>query len=116
MAAAFVGKLAALPRDYFSPDDPDRVNLDTPLERAPGVICRVVQEGDSVTLHAPGNRIDGPAKIAPALHYLARTHRFTPRALPDNLTSDAKLVLVQRLLRAKLLTFVNPPANAAGEP
>jgi ribosomal protein L16 Arg81 hydroxylase len=115
MAAAFVGKLAALPQDYFALEDPDRINLDTLLERAPGVICRVIQEGDSVTLHTPGNRIDGPAKIAPALHYIARTQRFTPRALPDNLTSDAKLILVRRLIRAKLLTFVNPPANTAGD-
>jgi hypothetical protein len=116
MAAAFVGRLAALPQDYFATDDPDRVGLDTVVERAPGMICRVVQAGDTVTLHAPGNRIEGPARLAPALHYVARTQRFTPRALPDSLTSDAKLVLVRRLLREKLLTVVSPPANGAGNP
>ena len=60
-------------------------------------------------------RIDGPAKIAPALHFISRTERFTPRDLPDNLTSDAKLVLVRRLIREKLLRVANPSANAAGE-
>ncbi len=110
-----MGKLAALPQDYFAIDDPDQINLDTMLERALGVICRVVRKGDGVTLHAPGTRIDGPAKIAQALQFIARTRRFTPRALPDSLTSEAKLVLVRRLIRERLLTVVDAPANAAGE-
>jgi hypothetical protein len=96
--------------------DPVRIVLDTTLEPAPGAIFRVVQTGDVVSLHGPGTRIDGPAKIAPALQFIGRMQRFTPRALPDNLTPDAKLVLVRRLVREKLLTVVNPPSNAAGEP
>jgi hypothetical protein len=116
LAEAFVGRLAALPQDYFAIDDPQRIGLDTLLERAPGVICSVVEQGDSVTLHAPGGGIDGPVKIASALRYIARAQRFTPRALPDDLTPNAKLVLVRRLLREKMLTIVNPTANAAGEP
>ena len=116
MTEAFVGKLAASPHDYFAVDDADRIDMDTTLERAPGAICRVVRKGDGVTLHAPGTRLDGPAKIAPALQFIARTQRFTPRALPDDLTADAKLVLVRRLIRERLLRVVNPPASAAREP
>ncbi len=104
MGKAFVSKLAALPQDYFAVDDLDRINLDTLLERAAGVICRVVQEGDNAVLYAPGVRIDGPAHIASALRYVARTQGFIPRALPGDLTSDAKLALVRRMVRAKLLT------------
>ena len=115
MTEAFVGKLAALPHDYFAVIDAERIELDTLLERTPGAIFRVVQQGDAVALHAPGARIDGPAKIAPALQFIARTRRFTPQALPDNLTSNAKLILVRRLVREKLLTVVDSPANAAGE-
>jgi ribosomal protein L16 Arg81 hydroxylase len=116
MAETFVGRLAALPQDYFAIDDPDRINPDTVLERAPGVICRVVQKGDKVTLHAPGGGIDGPLKIAQALHYIARTERFAPRALPDDLTENAKLVLVRRLVREKVLKIAIPSASAAREP
>jgi hypothetical protein len=79
------------------------------------VICRVVREGDQVVLQAPGARIDGPASIAPALHFIARTRRFTPAALPDDLSADAKLALIRRLLREKLLTVVRQSANAAAE-
>ena len=111
MTAAFVSKLAAMPQSYFILDNPNLITLETTLEQAPGVICRVVRNGDRVTLYAPGTRIDGPAKIARALQFIARTPRFQPQALPDDLTPDAKLVLVRRLLREKLLTVVNPPAE-----
>ncbi len=85
------------------------------MEPTPGAIFRVVQEGDVVSLHATGTQIDGPARIAPALQFIARTRRFTPRALPDSLTPDAKLVLVQRLVHEKLLTVVEPPTHAVVE-
>ncbi len=56
MTEAFVGKLAASPHDYFAVVDAEGIELDTVVERAPGVICRVVRKGDRVTLHAPGRR------------------------------------------------------------
>ena len=116
MTEAFVGKLTALPHDTFAVVDADGIGLDTLVERIPGMIFRVVKGGDRVALHAPGPRIDGPARIARALQFIARTERFTPRALPDNLTSEAKLILVRRLIREKLLTVATAPATAAGEP
>ncbi len=115
MTASFLGGLAPLPQSYFVDDQSDRIDVDTLLERAAGVICRVVRKANGVTLHAPGTHIDGPAKIAPALQFIARTRRFTPRALPDSLTEDAKLVLVKHLVRERLLTVVKSPTNGAGE-
>jgi hypothetical protein len=111
LAASFVGRLAALPQDYFAVDDPDRIDLDTVLRRAPGMICRVVRSGDGVALHAPGTQIEGPARIAPALSYIARMPQLTARALPDTLTPEGKLVLVRRLVREKVLTVGSPPAS-----
>ncbi len=116
MTEAFMCELTAAPHDYFAVVDADGIELDTLLERSPGAIFRVAKAGDLATLHAPGTRIDGPAKIASALQFIARTQRFTPRALPDSLTSDAKLVLLRRLIREKLLTVATPSANAAGQP
>jgi ribosomal protein L16 Arg81 hydroxylase len=112
MTENFISKLTTLPHDYFAIVDAEKIELNTDVERTPGAFCRVVRKGDSVTLHAPGIRIDGPAKIAQALQFIANTQRFTPRDLPDSLTSDAKVVLVRRLIRDKLLTIV----NAAGPP
>ena len=98
MTEAFVGRLAALPHDTFAFVDADGIELDTLVERIPGAIFRVVKGGDRVALHAPGARIDGPGRITRALQFIARTERFTPRGLPDDLTADAKLVLVRRLI------------------
>ncbi len=95
----------------LSPTASEPLELDTMVEPSPGVIFRVVQDGAFVALHAPGTRIDGPAKIAPALRFIAQAQRFTPRTLPDNLTPDAKLVLVRRLLREKLLSIVSLSAD-----
>jgi hypothetical protein len=114
LAGNFLGKLAPLPADYFTDDDAGRIGLDTVLERGPGVICRVgrLEDGRAI-LRFPGGSLDGPPKIAGALHFIARTPRFAVRSLPDDLTSDGKLVLVRRLFRDKVLTravtaFANP--------
>jgi hypothetical protein len=115
MADSFLASLPALPADYFAGDPAEPIHRDTLLERAPGVLCRVVREGDKAILHAPGARIDGPLSIAPALHHIARTPRFTPGTLPG-LTTDTQLALVRRLLREHLLTIVGAPADAVAEP
>ena len=106
---ASCGKLAPLPGDYFfAGDDADAVGPDTALERAPGVVFRLTGGDGWVGLEFPGGRIDGPAKIASALQFIARTPRFTPRELPDDLTADGKLLLVRRLVRARFLTPCRP--------
>ena len=43
-------------------------------------------------------------KIAGALDFIARTDEFAVRDLPDDLTGEAKLVLVRRLIHEGLLT------------
>jgi ribosomal protein L16 Arg81 hydroxylase len=107
LAASFLGTLTALPGDYFTPMDADTVGLDTVLERTSGAICRVVGPEDGRTsLQFPGGSLDGPAKIASALQFIARTPRFVVRSLPDDLTNEAKLVLVRRLTRDRFLTVV----------
>ena len=42
-----------------------------------------------------------------ALHFIARTPRFAVRSLPDDLTTDGKLVLLRRLVRDQLLRVVS---------
>jgi hypothetical protein len=111
LASSFLHKLAGLPGDYFrAAEAAEHLDLDTVLERAPGVFCRVVPGRGWVSLEYPGNRLDGPAKIASALQFIARTPRFAVRALPDDLTAEAKLVLARRLVRERCLTVVPPPA------
>ena len=107
LAASFLGKMAALPGDYFSDDDGEAIGLDTVLERALGAVCRLTQSEDGrASLQFPGGYLDGPAKIAGALRFIAQTPRFTVRSLPDDLSDEAKQVLARRLVRDKFLRVI----------
>jgi hypothetical protein len=106
---AFFGQMPMLPNAHFA-DLPQQeaIDLDTVLEKSPGAVCRVVQEGAWVTLSFPGGHVGGPHKIASALRFVARTDRFAIRELPDDLGAEAKLVLARRLLRERLLAVAHP--------
>jgi hypothetical protein len=116
---SFVNKLSMLPNNAFvstEANDAERIDLDTEVERAPGALCRVVETDGEVSLGFPGNRLDGPGKIASALRFMARTRRFTVRALPDDLTAEAKLLLVRRLIRDRFLTVASQSAPDSSSP
>jgi hypothetical protein len=107
LAAAFLGGLTALPGGHFAAPAGPEVGLDTVVERTPGVLCRVVVlSADRVGLHYAGGSLEGPAKVASALRFVARAPLFAARDLPDDLTDAAKLVLVRRLVRDRFLVVV----------
>ena len=102
---SFFGQLSTLPNAYFAPPpNEEHLDLDTVLEKMPGALCRIVQEGAWIAIEFPGGKIGGPLKIASALRFVAATERFPVRALPDDLGHEGKLVLARRLLRERLLT------------
>lgn len=101
----FFAQMPVLPNNHFAaPPQEESIDLDTVLEKNPGAVCRVFREGSWVVLSFPGGQVGGPLKIASALRFVAATNRFTVRELPDDLGGEAKLVLVRRLLRERLLT------------
>lgn len=107
LAASFLGRLAPLPNNYFADQtDTEDIGPDTLLEKTPGMIYRLEESDGQVSLTVPGNRLDGPAKIAAALHFVTRTPRFAVRSLPDDLSESGKLVLARRLVRDKFLIVV----------
>jgi hypothetical protein len=107
VAASFLGSLAPLPNNYFAEQaETENISPDTILEQVPGMIYRLEESDGQVSLMVPGNRLDGPAKIAAALHFVTRTPRFAVRSLPDDLSESGKLVLARRLVREKFLSVV----------
>lgn len=105
----FFGQMPVVPNAHFTAGPQEEaIDLDTVLEKNPGVVGRVVQDGSWVSLEFPGGRVGGPLKIASALRFVAKTDRFAVRALPDDLGGEAKLVLVRRLLRERLLAVAHP--------
>jgi ribosomal protein L16 Arg81 hydroxylase len=110
----FFDELAMLPAAAFvPPEGVERLGLDTVLARNPGAICRVLVDGEGAVIEFPGGRLGGPARIAAALQFIARSERFPVRDLPDGLGDDAKLVLARRLVREGLLSIVREPGPAA---
>lgn len=106
---AFFGQMPMLPHAHFADwRQEEAMDLDTVVEKSPGVVCRVVQEGAWVTLSFPGGHVGGPLKIESALRFVAGTDRFALRELPDDLGGEGKLVLARRLLRERLLTVAHP--------
>jgi ribosomal protein L16 Arg81 hydroxylase len=106
---AFFEQMPMLPHAHFAdlPQE-EAIDLDTVLEKSPGAVCRVVQEGSWATLSFPGGHVGGPPKITSALRFVAGKDRFAIRELPDDLGGEAKLVLARRLLRERLLTVARP--------
>jgi hypothetical protein len=82
------------------------ITLDTPLEKQPGLICRVIAEGETVKIQSQVNEIRGPRRIESALRHVAETGCFTARSLPTGLDDGSRLVLVRRLLNEGLLRVV----------
>jgi hypothetical protein len=104
----FVGGLAVLPDAHFVPRDEDAgLDLDAPLQKRLGMVCRVREDGENASIKFPGNEIRGPRKIAPALRFIARSEQFSPRLLPEGLSDDAKLMLCRRLIREGLLELAS---------
>ncbi len=110
----FFAQMPVLPNALFAAGPHEKcIDLDTVLEKSPGAVCRVVQDGSWVTLTFPGGQVGGPLKIASALRFVATTDRFAVRELPDELGGEGNLVLVRRLLRERLLTV--SPTRCGGE-
>jgi mannose-6-phosphate isomerase-like protein (cupin superfamily) len=115
LAADFLGTLAALPGNSFTAVDAEGIGPDTVVEHIPGAVCREVRLPDGrVGLQFPGGSLEGPPKIAAALHFVAHTRRFAVGSLPGGLSPDGKLVLVRRLVRDGLLTVLSTPPPGSG--
>lgn len=100
----FFARLSMLPCGQFAAkSEIERLALESIVKRNPQALCRVVEDGLEAAIEFPGNRVAGPQRIASALHFVAATPQFAVRDLPDDLSPDAKLVLVRRLCREGLL-------------
>jgi hypothetical protein len=108
----FVGDMAALPGAYFlSPEEIERIELETVLERPKGMVCRVVHDAASVSIQYPGARMRAPTHLGPALEFISQASRFRLSALPGGLSDNSKLTLAKRLIRDGLLRIVEDPAD-----
>ncbi|MCF2970440.1 cupin domain-containing protein [Synechococcus sp. Nb3U1] len=82
----------------------DQVQIDTWVAKRVGMPCRILSQGFSVSIQFPGNTIKGQAHLEPAFQYIAAAiSPFQVSDLPESLSDEAKITLVQRLIRGGLL-------------
>jgi hypothetical protein len=113
LATRFFDGLEPLPSGHFAFDPADApIGLATVLVKRPGAICRVLADADLAMLEFPGGRLGGPARIAPALRYLAEIDRFAVQEMPE-MSADAKLVLARRAVHEGLFTVVPEPVDSS---
>lgn len=89
---------------------PDRLDLNTPVEVRPGLICSVVADGDRVGLAFYNKVMYVPKFVGPALRFISETGRFRVREIAGGLSDASKLVLVRSLL-AEAFLRVSPEAD-----
>ncbi|HVL99671.1 MAG TPA: cupin domain-containing protein [Egibacteraceae bacterium] len=76
----------------------------TTVVRRPGTFCRVGPPEDGVVRVMLGDRaLRLPARVEPALRWVAERNRFTVRDLAGYLDEESRRVLVARLVREALL-------------
>jgi len=106
----FLGDMPVLPGAHFlPPEEIDRIDIDTVLEKPRAMICRVIQEAATVSIQFPGNRMRAPKQLGPALEFIAKASRFPVSALPGGLSDNSKLTLARRLVRDGLLKIADQP-------
>lgn len=76
---------------------------DTLLVRRERVVCRVLEGPGYAAVQYSGGKILGPAKIGPALHYVAQQRTLRASDLPGALNEQEKVLLARRLVRGGLL-------------
>ena len=88
---------APLPRDdLLAAAAP--LDLDAPLVRREGMVCTIAGDAAHAVLRYNGGMLAGPAKIGPAIAWIAAREAWRPAELPA-LADKERLVLANRLLR-----------------
>ncbi len=104
----FLGDMPVLPGAHFlAPEEIDRIDVNTVLERPKAMVCRVIPEANSISIQFPGTRMRTPKQLGPALEFIAMASRFKVGDLPGGLSDKSKLTVAKRLVRDGVLTIVD---------
>ena len=97
------------------PTDGESVELDTVLEKMPGLIGRVVSPGRlGLPSSTPAGKSAGRSRSPRRFGSRPRPTDSLVRDLPDDLSDDAKLVLARRLVRERLFRIAGACSGRIG--
>lgn len=75
------------------------VNADTIVERRPGLLSRLVVDGDFVRIAAAHADVSLPKDFEPALRFVSENTSFHVAEIPGRLSDHSKINLVHRLIK-----------------
>ena len=84
----------------------DRLEVDTIVQKRPGIIYRLAADDHSVSLLFPGQKITFPKYGEPLLQFISETSSFKISSLPGDIEIAEKMGFVRRLIREGFLTPV----------
>ena len=87
----------------------DSLDANSPLERRPGILCKLEPGDNAVSLVYTGKRVAFPGFVENTLRFILRQEgrSFTVSDLPDELDEAGRLVLVRRLVKEGFLSIVS---------
>jgi hypothetical protein len=81
----------------------DSISLETRVTRHEGTLCSVSSDSQSAEITFCRNFMKGPLSTLSAFEFIAENKTFLVKELPDNLSDDAKVTLIRRLVKEGLL-------------
>ena len=113
MVENFIRQMTPVPDGHLSQvDDLDAIALDTTVAKRKGMVCRLIPQGNFISIQFPGNTIKGGRHLEAALSFISNAESaFSVGSLPNNLADDGKIELIRRLIRGGLLCQVKEQAR-----
>src|SRR3989442_3271591 len=84
------------------------IDLETLVERRPGLPCRFVNDGDVVRLSACHGDISLPRAFEPAIRFVSESQSFMVKDIPGGLSEHSKIVLARRLIDGGFFRVTKP--------
>jgi hypothetical protein len=106
--ASIVWNQQGLGEGSIAHDGPASIDLETLVERRPGLPCRFVKDDNIVRLTACHGDISLPQHFEPAIRFAAENQSFIVKDIPGSLSEHSKIVLVRRLIDAGFFRLAKP--------
>ena len=106
LGSRLLRRQAATAGHFSSLDAVSDLTVDSVVARGFDGPCRLRATGERVVADYPGNYLSVPLFLAPALEHAVHTRTFTVGSIPGDLSDDAKVDFVGRLVSEGFLSVV----------
>src|SRR5205823_13257332 len=88
----------AIGEGSITDSEPRSIDVETVIERRPGLSCRLVMDGDFVRLAACHGDLALPKYFAKAIRFVSENQNFSVGAIPGGLTDHSMIILARRFI------------------